>query len=214
MDILFLGASNTDASHCFTADNLGNGYVKYTSERLFDILSVSGYSLHVTNGGTDGFTFPRIYEKWKCNYSDLVYDMIVLLGGINEVGMIHNTNMNPEQADVCLKTSSSSLTALLHENGIQKSSHIILMEPFLFRSPQFLSLWIPTLEKMRSLIRNCIDQYHGTAQLHFLPLQQKLEHLAAGKGLSYVSSDGIHLTKEGHQYVADILSSVITEFIH
>lgn len=60
MNLLFLGDGITDCDHCFTADNLGLGYVKKIS-LLPGVIAA--------NGGTDGFIFPRVLQKWEQMYS-------------------------------------------------------------------------------------------------------------------------------------------------
>lgn len=51
MKLLFLGDSITDCGHCFTADNLGNGYVKHVSMGLLP-------SCMVENGEQTALPFP------------------------------------------------------------------------------------------------------------------------------------------------------------
>ena len=68
MKYLFLGASNTDCDHCFTPDNLGKGYVKFFALRQ----AFAGDT--VINGGTNGFTYPRILQKYLAFYREERFD--------------------------------------------------------------------------------------------------------------------------------------------
>lgn len=205
MNLLFLGASNTDCGHCFTSDNLGEGFVKLTYERLSVICRDKCRILSFTNGGTDGFTFPRIYQKWKTAYQTSSYDAAVILGGINEAGVIQNTALSPSQSKEYIQFSSRALTDLLLDLSHHGISHIFLLEPFLFPCPAYLELWIPTLEEIRTMIQDCINRYTGTAVLQYIPTQQELSSLAAQKGIDAVTTDGIHLTQDGHRCLSELL---------
>ena len=221
MNLLFLGASNTDCGHCFTPDNLGNGYVKFVFEKLQGNCLERGLNLTVTNGGTDGFTFSRIYEKWNRTYRGTAYDAVVILGGINEVGVIHNTGLTDVQADAYLHDSAKALSCLLQGLIAEDVPHILVVEPFLFGTPDYLNLWKPTLGRVRHLIHNCICSYRNFSEsimtrsekrqsfLHFLPIQAELNQLAEEIGLNQVTSDGIHLAEAGHLHLAEKL----TEFL-
>ena len=119
MKILFLGASNTDCGHCFTPDNLGDGYVKLTKEQL----EASGIPAAAVNGGTDGFTFPRIYRKWLANWKDASFDAVCILGGINEVGALMDSGRTAAQRDAYLADAADALARLL-DGILFRSMHI------------------------------------------------------------------------------------------
>lgn len=215
MNLLFLGASNTDCGHCFTSDNLGTGYVRFVYESLQALCMKRGLPLSVTNGGTDGFTFPRIFEKWSRMYRGNPCDAVVILCGVNEVGVIHNTGLTKDQTAAYLSNSKKSLSHLLHELTGEGVPHILLLEPFLFRRPDYLNLWMPTLEQVRAMICSCVPTEASPAgPVHYLPTQQRFDCLAAQLGLNQVTSDGIHLTEAGHRHLAKQVTDALVSHLY
>lgn len=68
-----------------------------------------------------------------------------------------------------------------------------------------LRSWAPLLSQMSVHIKK-ISQDHGAV---FLPLQNDLDQEAARSGPASITSDGIHLTPQGHQILADKLYKLI-----
>ena len=196
MNLLFLGASNTDCGHCFTPDNLGNGYVKIIRERL------DSSSISIINGGSDGFTFPRILEKYLAFYSKTKFSGAVVLGGINEVGMLSDNGLSPQRCQALLEGSGEALKKLLLALFSNETREIYLLEPFLFSRPSRLLAWTPAYEAVRSRILSCMEPFKGRS-LFFVPLQERLLALARCRGTENGSVDGIHLTSLGHSLVAE-----------
>ena len=155
MKILFLGASNTDCSHCFSEDNLGYGYVKIVHDLLQMAQPV------IINGGTDGFTFPRILRKWEQNWKGTAFDAVFILGGINEVGALMDSGMDEASHRELLQRSADALSALLSGLLVSGCPQIFVLEPFLFDMPQYLKSWIGTLEEVRGMIRQTVAAHHG-----------------------------------------------------
>ena len=153
MNLLFLGASNTDCGHCFTPDNLGNGYVKIIRERL------DSSSISIINGGSDGFTFPRILEKYLAFYSKTKFSGAVVLGGINEVGMLSDNGLSPQRCQALLEGSGEALKKLLLALFSNETREIYLLEPFLFSRPSRLLAWTPAYEAVRSRILSCMEPF-------------------------------------------------------
>lgn len=228
MNLLFLGDSITDCHHCFTADNLGNGYVKMIQN------SCAG-THHVVNGGIDGATFPGIFRKWTLQYQTCLFDIVSVLGGINEVGSIMDSHMTDSQIDRLLTQSFQSLHDLLAALITTHVPLILLPEPFLFPYPAYLNAWMPYLQKVRYMIRDtafsvcrefhdCVCQEFAllstpetteTAMLQcrsrivLIPLQPSLNAYAEAHGFSSVTSDGIHPTQQGHELICECLRSCL-----
>lgn len=124
-----LGDSITDCDHCFSRDSLGNGYVKILSDRF----ERDDSDYQVRNYGTDGFTINRLLQRIQGD-SDFTSDIITILIGINDIGLIINTDRTPFQQRNMLvsfyKCYADLITILTKSN-----SRIILMEPFLFPWP-------------------------------------------------------------------------------
>lgn len=199
MNILFLGDSITDCGHCFTKDNLGNGYVKYVASHI------SGTAV---NGGCDGFTFPSILRKYRQFYSGSACDTAVVAGGINEVGVVLNTGLDEEQAARFLRQSTEALKLLLNALSENGTGRILVVEPFLFPVPEERRLWGPCLEEVRRQIRGAVRNFphaHSvgpSASIALLPVQDALDKLAASAGYGAITTDGIHLTDAGHKILA------------
>lgn len=160
MKILFLGASNTDCAHCFTPDSLGDGYVRITASLLAQQLQAAGTEkpLTVINGGTDGFTFPRIYQKWRSFYAGTAYDCVCILGGINEAGALMDSGCSIEEYRALLADSADAFSHLLIDLKQSGCKKILVLEPFLFEYPAYLKRWKPCLDDVRSMIRSSLSR--------------------------------------------------------
>lgn len=203
MDILFLGDSITDCSHNFTPDHLGEGYVKMISQDFPEF--------SVTNGGSDGFTFPRTFQKWSRMYALHPYDCAVITGGINEAGVIMNTGLSRGQAAHFLDHSQDCLRSLLAGLLGRQTARIVLVEPFLFPVPQYRISWLPVLEEIRSRIQKTASEFSSDTVL-YLPVQDRLDGLAGSSGAApydAVTTDGVHLTRSGHRCLADAVSAAL-----
>lgn len=259
MKILFLGASNTDCSHCFSEDNLGYGYVKIVHDLLQTAqknipseisLSSADCSLQINtghsgmpgnlpkrvctstviiNGGTDGFTFPRILRKWEQTWKDAAFDAVFILGGINEVGALMDSGMDEVSHRELLKRSADALSELLAGLLASGCPQIFVLEPFLFDTPQYLKSWMGTLveawEMIRQTVLACGGEIQATASfspnsefsvpfdhsncIHLLPTQPFLDDAVQRFGISAITKDGIHLAQQGHCILAEMIVNLI-----
>ena len=240
MKLLFLGASNTDCDHCFSKDNLGYGYVKMvhdlllqkaispSSSKLSEFTTAKSSSFLLVNGGTDGFTFPRIFQKWDRTWRETAFDAVFVLGGINEVGALMDSGMTQKAQQELLHHSADTLTALLTGILCSECPRIFVLEPFLFDTPAYLKAWMEMLEKVREMIRKTVlscggnvlsesdtlsDICHLPANRVFsLALQPLLDDAVRRHGILSITKDGIHLAPEGHRIVAEMLTALISKF--
>ena len=83
---------------------------------------------------------------------------------------------------------------------------VILMEPFIFPHPEEYQTWIPYVRTMSSNIQQLAEKY----KLPFLPLHDILNKEAAEQGFGAVTTDGIHLTSNGHRLLAEQLYPMIS----
>lgn len=197
MNILFLGDSITDCAHNFTPDNLGGGYVKLIASRHPEITAV--------NGGANGFTFPRVLQKWQRMYAARTYERAVITCGVNEAGIIMNTGLSQEQSDELLsrsKKAAQTLVAGLLENNTSK---ILLIEPFLFPTAQYLVHWTPVLFRVREMIRQTVLEFPCDS-VTYVHTQNALEQAAAREPVTH---DGIHLNRSGNQYLAALIETAL-----
>lgn len=189
--ILFLGDSITDCCHSFDPDNLGYGYVRLISEKISD-------DIKCINKGIDGFTVPALRRLWKTQCLSLSPDMITILIGINDLAVIKNTGMDFAQG---IEHFTNNYREILEEIRLMTDCPIILMEPFIFPYPAEYALWEPELHKISKAISQLATQYHA----QFLPLWDTLASAAKVHGYRKLTTDGIHLTRPGHEIVAEKL---------
>lgn len=231
MKILFLGDSITDCDHCFSEDNLGFGYVKYAASLLqrsrpdaaapkqfpegqkqpaakavYRAPDQTGFSdLTVINGGTDGFTFPLILQKWQRYYAEAAYDAVVVAGGINDVGVM--MSVKETEAEIFFERSMDALRLLL-SSLLCRTGKLLVVEPFLFPHPAFLALWQPRLEGLRCHLRQICESFDPNT-VHVLSVQDELDALAAQNGYPFVTTDGIHLTEAGHRLLGQLTAGAL-----
>ena len=198
-----LGDSITDCDHCFSDDFLGNGYVKILHDRFW----AAGTDCQVRNYGTDGFTINRLLQRVQCD-SSMAGDIITILIGINDVGMIMNTGRTPEQQYKLLLSFQEhykeTLTILT-----KSTSHVILIEPFLFSWPAFYRTWLPFRQEISEIIKKLASEF----QLPYLALHQELNEEARRYGYSAITTDGVHLTVQGQEFLADKLYPLLMPYI-
>lgn len=193
-----LGDSITDCEHCFSRDFLGNGYVKMLS----DCLKRDGSDYQVRNYGTDGFTINRLLQRIQGD-SDFTSDIITILIGINDIGLIMNTDRTPFQQRnmlfllqmLCRSYNNISKIKLAHYfNGA-----------FLFPWPACYRTWLPFRQKISQMIHQLSEQF----QISYLTLHEELNEKARRYGYSEITTDGIHLTEQGQKFLADRLYKLI-----
>ena len=120
------GDSITDCGHCFSPDFLGDGYVKMLAGRFHR----EGYEIQMRNCGTDGFTVQRLLQRVKTD-STIIGNLAAVLIGINDIGMMMNTDRTPAQQEEMMGSFQEHYLELL--TILTKSScSVILMEPFVF----------------------------------------------------------------------------------
>lgn len=193
--ILLLGDSITDCGHSFDPDNLGHGYVRCISEKLSD-------NIKCINKGIDCFTVPALRRLWKTQCLSLSPDVITILIGINDLAVMKNTGMDFTQG---VEHFTKNYGELLEEIRLITDCPIILMEPFIFPYPAEYALWEPELHEMCEAISQLALQYHA----QFLPLWDALASAAKFHGYVRITTDGIHLTKLGHEIVAEKLLEML-----
>ena len=222
--ILFLGDSITDCDHCFTKDNLGTGYVKYMAEALSNLprhsanpvshqspkqsSADSNNVFSLINNGVDGFTLPRICHKWQRMWNGQCFDTVFLLGGINDIGDIMAHGDTEDIADSVLADALDAFDTLLRGLIVSGCHRIVVIEPFLFSVPDELLTWRPRLSTLCQLLRTRTAQIQSafpSASLSCLSVQERFDAAAASDGVQRMTTDGVHLTEQGHRMLAEIL---------
>ena len=191
--LLCLGDSITAADRLFSTDRLGEGYVSMLPPLLKD--------LEIVNKGMDGFTIARILQNIQQDCIDLDPDIVTVQVGINNIGLMMNTDRSPAQQAQMMAEYVKEYTALLEKITEQSHARLILIEPFVFPYPEEFSRWIPHVKTLSGHIRELADIFG----CDFLPLHDLLIQEAERMGHGAVTPDGIHLTRLGHQIVAQRL---------
>ncbi len=192
MRFVFLGDSITDCYHSYDPEGLGDGYVRLISDQLRS----SDSSIQVINKGFDGFTMPALKRLCKQQFSVLKPDILTILIGINDIGVIQNSNADAAFALEEFKIGYKTLLEYIRQSY---SGPIIIMEPFIFPCPERYLLWYENLTRMNYMIKNIAEQYH----LIFVPLWNLLLQEAESKGYDAITTDGIHLTSKGHELLTN-----------
>lgn len=194
--LLCLGDSITDCGRLFGNPPLGNGYVQKLSQKLKN----SKRNWHITNSGVDGFTTARLLANAEPFYLPQKADIISILIGINDIGLIMNTCCSPS-----LQTEMMAKTLRNYENLLQILCHpdcrLVLMEPFIFPWPMEFQSWIPHVHTLSRGICRLAEKY----RIPYLPLHDLLNEEARVQGIHAITSDGIHLTDTGHEILAERL---------
>lgn len=200
--LLCLGDSITDCGRLFDAPPLGNGYVNLLAQKLRQ----TRLDWSVSNHGIDGLTVARLLEYVRRGTPDTTTDVVTVLIGINDIGLMLNTNRHPAQQAQMMDDFSQNYERLLQLLS-GKAERIILMEPFIFPRPAEYRLWFPYVEEMSRRIKNLADQY----KLLYVPLHNPLNHEAQINGMDKITIDGIHLTTPGHEFIARILLPLLCQ---
>lgn len=204
--LLCLGDSITDCGRLFSSDPLGNGYVKQLSLLLHD----TGRHFSIDNKGIDGLTLEKLLRNADTWLENADPDMITVLIGINDIGIMMNTRRTPGQQQTLMKEFSQRYEILAHKLSASPSTparELFFLEPFIFPWPQCYAAWQPLLSQMSGHIR-WISRKYGAV---FVPLQDDLMKEVSRTGMDAMTIDGIHLTPPGHQFLAEKLYSLITE---
>ena len=207
-ELICLGDSITDCNRLFEDYPLGNGYVRLLARKISQDSEIRNY-------GVDGFTVARVLENVSCSRIPLSSSSVVtLLIGINDIGLMMNTDRTEEQKQKMMQNffiHYDQLLKLLLQSIFPERSNIahgsiILMEPFIFPHPDQYRLWIPYVKAMSDGIARLAEKY----QLPYILLHDFFNSIAAQKGYDAITTDGIHLTFFGHELLADRLYPCIS----
>lgn len=222
MQIICLGDSITDCGHLLDDFPLGNGYVQMLAEMFQKEIpgrrpnsysdnsrSFLSNTVQIKNYGFDGFTISRVLDNIRQHRISLHRSPVVtLLIGINDIGLMMNTNRTASQQKQMMAEFSEHYDELL-KLLIADARQVILMEPFIFPHPEEYQTWIPHVRTMSDLIQNLAAKY----RLPFVPLHDDLNKIAAEQGFDAITIDGIHLTAHGHELLARKLYLLVLETI-
>ena len=199
--LICLGDSITAANRLFSPGGLGEGYVSMLPPLL------PGFQ--IVNKGVDGFTVSRILQNIHTDCINLKPDFVTIQVGINNIGLMMNTDRSAPQQRRMLADYVSEYTEALRQLTKCATAKILLLEPFVFPYPAELANWAPYVEELSGHIRELADIFG----CEFLPLHRLLNQEAKRLGFSEVTTDGIHLTRHGHACIAQQLSKKLAGMV-
>ena len=189
--LLFIGDSITDSHRLFldTPHSLGDGYVSMIQSCLLD----SRY--RILNRGHDGFTSTDILRCLERDCLSQRPDIITLLVGVNDIAaqLYGGIDRIPGEFEAVYRQILSRIRASLPD------AFLILMEPFAFSRPREYLLFHPYILQESRIIRRLAEQFCCA----FLPLHEQMNSRNDSLGDSPLTTDGIHLSREGNQLLAD-----------
>ena len=190
--IVFLGDSITDAFHKMNVDEekLGNGYVKIISEKLKERKK----QVFIRNAGHDGFTVSGLLRLFEYDCMQHDPDLVSIQIGCNDAAVFMNTGKTLEAQEF-----AENYRRLLGRIKESTRAEILCMGPFIFPHPLEYANWIPWQQTLSRQIQKLSRNYGVT----FIPLHNALNGQAEEQGYDAITTDGIHLTKAGHQILAD-----------
>lgn len=195
--LICLGDSITAAGRLFSQNSLGEGYVSMLPPFLPDV--------QIINQGIDGFTISRVLQKAEQDCIGLNPDFITIQVGINNIGLMMNTDRTFAQQGQMLAAYVLEYTDLLKKITANTQATVILLEPFVFPHPEEFAGWIPQVKALSGHIRELADIFGCT----FLPLHDLLNQEAGRLEYEAITTDGIHLTRRGHEILAGRLSRIL-----
>ena len=190
-ELLFLGDSITDCGHAFDYEDLGEGYVRM----IWNKFHLNSQKTRALNRGTDGYTVKNVKRFWNFHHAKFTPSVVTLLVGINDIAVMKYTGAESSEA---LATFEQTYDELLSQIRETCDCPIVLMEPFIFQRPAEYIAWEEDVRKMNEIIKALAEKYNCT----FLPLWDKLLEAAEEHGLNTITTDGIHLTKQGQKLIA------------
>lgn len=195
--IVFLGDSITDAERKASPNQLGYGYVNILAEAIKD----SDTDWNIVNRGVDGYITERVARTLHHDCISLRPDYVSILVGINDIGMIVHSQASWQDKLYLLEDSIRSYHEMLFDLSRETTAKVITLEPFVFSKDDKYQDWIPWQKKMAKNIHKLAKNYGA----RFIPTQEPLNQKIEELGYDAVTTDGIHLTQLGHQFLAEII---------
>lgn len=193
--ILFIGDSITDVGRDRrNSKDLGKGYplmiAAYLLERYPEL------NLSFLNRGISGNKITDLANRWKEDCLALKPDIISILIGINDVW----DNMDTKEWSIQESVDKFEFyyRILLETAKEQTKAQIVLIEPFVLKSPEEQGAWEIELEPRKKIIRKLAKEYDAD----YIELDNKLKEFGKNWGNDYVSEDGVHPKLVGHAIIS------------
>lgn len=195
--IVFLGDSITDAGRINTDNRLGDGYVS----RFAASLQTKKPDWRILNRGVDGHITERVAATLHRDCIAYHPDYVSILVGINDVGLITDSDASEQEKLYMLEDSIRSYHEMLFDLSRETSAAVLTLEPFIFPQGNLYEDWVPWQRKMSKNIKKLARNYHA----EFIPLQEPLNNAIEREGYYAITTDGIHLASRGEEILAEIV---------
>lgn len=204
--ILFQGDSITDAGRNFQDDAcMGYGYATMTAGKI--AVDWPG-QYQVINKGISGNRIVDVYARIKKDIINLNPSYMSILIGVNDVW--HEFGERNGVDAVKFERVFDWLITELKE--ALPELKILILEPFVLKGPATERVWegFSSEVSLRAAACKRLAEKHG---LIFVPLQEKLEALAAATSNTYVLGDGVHPTYAGHELISREVYNVYKDLL-
>lgn len=204
--ILFQGDSITDAGRNFQDDAcMGFGYATMTAGKI--AVDWPG-QYQVINKGISGNRIVDVYARIKKDIINLNPSYMSILIGVNDVW--HEFGERNGVDAVKFERVFDWLITELKE--ALPELKILILEPFVLKGPATEHVWegFSSEVSLRAAACKRLAEKHD---LIFVPLQEKLEALAAATSNTYVLGDGVHPTYAGHEQISREVYNVYKDLL-
>jgi len=203
MKIVFFGDSVTDCNRIYDdPKNIGDGYVKYTSEGLAQ--AFEGMEFDFINRGISGNRTCDLLARLDKDVISEQPDIVTILIGVNDTWRRFDNN-DPTSAEQFRKNYEEILSRVKNET----SAKVIMMEPFV--------IYGMGREEFREDLNEKIDVVRELAMKYadyYIPLDGILASAAVEyKDPTILSADGIHPAEDGKKVIAWHLMQVLYDTI-
>ncbi|MDR0436610.1 MAG: SGNH/GDSL hydrolase family protein [Propionibacteriaceae bacterium] len=181
--VLFFGDSITEAGR--NRDNdaiLGNGYVTLIAEALNGLLP----GIDCLNRGVSGDGVLDLARRFQSDCLAPKPTVVSLMIGVNDIWMGLELGVGATAARY--EAELNTMLARLTEHGIR----LVLMEPYLVATDQYLLTWRADLDARIHVIRRLAEKYATV----LVPTD------AAMNSQPDTTEDGVHPTELGHRLLA------------
>lgn len=199
-NFLFTGDSITCANRLWVPgkDGLGQGYVSILAPEIKRRFP----DAHIRNMGYDGFTVPALLRRLSQTDAPEGADFVSLLIGINDVGVAAANQVSLSALN--FSQNYQQLLSLLQTR--HPRAKIVTAGPFVFPCPREFENWFPLVKDAEAIMAQAAKEKN----IPFLPLHDRLNKEALQKGYAAVTTDGVHLTNAGHEFLASIWLPYLT----
>ena len=200
--LLFQGDSITDAGRDYNDyHDLGAGYPKYAAKYLAE--KYPDIDFEFIDLGISGNQTINLVERLQKDFVDIMPDVISILIGINDVW--HHANDKSWIPDAIFE---ERYRTVLDEVKEKTGAKIMMLEPFLLPAEDKEFFWedlAPKIEIIRKLAREYADVY--------MPTDGLLQSEIIGKDPLAYSSDGVHPSPVGAEFIGRIYADYMSRII-